>query len=158
MNGTYCRVLKICRSSDPPHYGPSSNEPLLQAHRIIAQVVLVGCRVVGRAFLEACKQAQASAKYAKAAEAGQVSGGATIGARSGLTVDEAYKILNVKPDGEAGAPMMKAVAERYKTLFERNDPKKGGSFYLQSKIYRARERLETELKMASEKAKQSAET
>ena len=27
----------------------------------------------------------------------------------------------------------------YKKMFELNDPKKGGSFYLQSKIYRAHE-------------------
>lgn len=36
--------------------------------------------------------------------------------------------------------------QRYTKLFDANDPKKGGSFYLQSKIYRAREALETELK------------
>ena len=31
-------------------------------------------------------------------------------------------------------------------MFEANDPKKGGSFYLQSKIYRAKEALDTELR------------
>ena len=36
--------------------------------------------------------------------------------------------------------------QRYTKLFDANDPKKGGSFYLQSKIYRAKEALETELK------------
>lgn len=46
--------------------------------------------------------------------------------------------------------------ERFKKLFDLNDPQKGGSFYLQSKILRARERLEMELreverKTASEK-------
>lgn len=110
--------------------------------------------MVGRAFVEAYRQAQASAKYAKAAQNGQVSGNgsAALGGRGGLTVDEAYKILSVKPAAEG--PSMEAVAERYKILFERNDPKKGGSFYLQSKIYRARERLEAEAKRAAGKAKQ----
>jgi len=121
------------------------------AHRIIAQIVFVGSRVVGRAFVEAYRQAQASAKYAKAARNGQVTGGsATLAGRGGLTADEAYKILNVKPVAEG--PSMEAVAERYKILFERNDPKKGGSFYLQSKIYRARERLEAEAKRATASA------
>ena len=31
-------------------------------------------------------------------------------------------------------------------MFEANDPNKGGSYYLQSKIYRSREVLENELK------------
>ena len=30
-------------------------------------------------------------------------------------------------------------------FFEANDPKKGGSFYLQSKIYRAKEAIEHEI-------------
>ena len=72
--------------------------------------------------------------------------------RGNLTIDEAYKILNIKPLAENTAPSLEQVAERYKTLFERNDPKKGGSFYLQSKIHRARERLEQEAKRAGEKA------
>lgn len=41
---------------------------------------------------------------------------------------------------------MKEIAARYEKLFTANDPQKGGSFYLQSKIYRARERLEGRIK------------
>lgn len=37
------------------------------------------------------------------------------------------------------------VTERFKRLFDQNDPKRGGSFYLQSKILRARERIEAEV-------------
>ena len=121
--------------------------PPAQAHRIMAQIMLVGSRVIGRAFVEAYRQAQASAKYAKAA---QTSGGPTINVRGGLTLDEAYKILSVKPDAATGLSM-ETVAERYRILFERNDPKKGGSFYLQSKVYRARERLEQEAKRTGQK-------
>ena len=40
--------------------------------------------------------------------------------------------------------------ERFKRLFDLNDPKKGGSFYLQSKILRARERIEMEVREAEE--------
>lgn len=47
--------------------------------------------------------------------------------------------------------------ERFKRLFDNNDPKKGGSFYLQSKILRARERIEAEVRPHMEKAEQEAE-
>jgi import inner membrane translocase subunit TIM16 len=34
-------------------------------------------------------------------------------------------------------------------MFQANDPKTGGSFYLQSKIYRAKERIDLEFKESS---------
>ena len=51
------------------------------------------------------------------------------------------------------------VMDRFKKLFDINDPQKGGSFYLQSKVLRARERIEMELKEGVEKeaAKKEAE-
>lgn len=52
--------------------------------------------------------------------------------------------MNVGP-GKMGTIEAEAVTERFKRLFDLNDPKKGGSFYLQSKILRARERIEREL-------------
>ena len=52
---------------------------------------------------------------------------------------------------------MEDVTERFKKLFDVNDPKKGGSFYLQSKILRARERIEAEVRQAEEKASREAE-
>lgn len=42
--------------------------------------------------------------------------------------------------------------ERFKKLYDMNDPQKGGSFYLQSKILRARERIEMEAREAERKA------
>lgn len=41
------------------------------------------------------------------------------------------------------------VKKQYEHLFNLNDKAKGGSFYLQSKIYRAKERLDQELKVSS---------
>ncbi|KAK4238344.1 Pam16-domain-containing protein [Achaetomium macrosporum] len=127
------------------------------AYRYITQVVLVGTRVLGRAFAEAYKQASASSQYARAqakAGNGSVSGRTSI--NTGMTLDEACKILNVKPP-QNGQANMEEVMERFKRLFDNNDPKKGGSFYLQSKILRARERIEAEVKPAMEKAAQEAE-
>lgn len=45
---------------------------------------------------------------------------------------------------------MEDVLERFKKLFDVNDPQKGGSFYLQSKVLRARERIESEVRKAEE--------
>ncbi|UPX14173.1 mitochondrial import inner membrane translocase subunit TIM16 [Ascochyta rabiei] len=111
------------------------------AHRIITQVVFSGARIIGRAVSESYRQAAASQKFA-AANAG--SGGGSAFSSSNITMDEACKILNVAP-GKMGTIEAEAVTERFKRLFDMNDPKKGGSFYLQSKILRARERIEREL-------------
>jgi import inner membrane translocase subunit TIM16 len=73
-----------------------------------------------------------------------------------LTLEEACKILNVKPPA-GGETNVEQVMERFKKLFDLNDPKKGGSFYLQSKILRARERIEMEIRQAERKAAQEKE-
>ncbi len=70
-------------------------------------------------------------------------------------MDEACKILDVAPvpSGPAAAETnLEPVLERFKRLFDQNDPKKGGSFYLQSKILRARERIELEVRTAQRQA------
>jgi import inner membrane translocase subunit TIM16 len=117
--------------------------------------VVTGARVLGRAVTEAWKQAQASANYARA-QAKNNPGAANTFASHGLTLEEACKILNVKPP-QAGKANMEDVTERFKRLFDVNDPKKGGSFYLQSKILRARERIESEVRQAEEKAAREGE-
>lgn len=68
-----------------------------------------------------------------------------------MTLDEACKILNVKPPAGSETNVEQVMA-RFKKLFDLNDPQKGGSFYLQSKILRARERIEMELREAERKA------
>lgn len=118
-------------------------------------MVIVGSRVLGRAVAEAWRQAAASQKYAQ--QAGKSGPGAINNlASSGLTLDEACKILNVKPP-QGGKANMEDVMERFKKLFDVNDPKKGGSFYLQSKVLRARERIEMEVRQAAEAAEREAE-
>jgi mitochondrial import inner membrane translocase subunit TIM16 len=131
----------------------STNIPS-QAHRLISQIVFTGTRVVGRAFVEAWKQAAASQKYA--ASSAKNPGSAKNFAASGLTLDEACKILNVAPP-KGGKVDMENVMERFKKLFDQNEPKKGGSFYLQSKVLRARERIELEVRTAEEAAQREAE-
>ncbi len=75
-----------------------------------------------------------------------------------MTLDEACKILNVKPP-QGGIINMEGVLERFKKLYDINEPRKagGGSFYLQSKILRARERIEMEVRNAERKAQMEKE-
>ncbi|KAJ5286785.1 Pam16-domain-containing protein [Penicillium angulare] len=117
------------------------------AHRIVSQVVVTGARVFGRAFAEAYKQAQAAGKH----NAGKKGSGA-FSSSSGVTLDEACKILNIKQPTAAGEANLEQVMERFKKLFDLNDPQNGGSFYLQSKILRARQRIEMEIQQAERKA------
>lgn len=129
----------------------------LQAHRLITQIVFTGSRILGRSFRAAFTQAQASSEYARA-QAKNNPGGVAAGRAnlsSGMTLDEACRILNVK--GPKDGATSEDVMERFKKLFDANNPEKGGSFYLQSKVLRARERLEAELGPMVEKAEAEAE-
>lgn len=118
-------------------------------------MVITGSRVLGRAFAEAYKQASASQKYAAAASKDNPQAANTF-ASSGLTLDEACKILNVPPP-MGGKTNMDTVMERFKRLYDLNNPEKGGSFYLQSKILRARERIELEIREAANRSAREQE-
>ena len=78
--------------------------------------------------------------------------GTALKAYSGLTLDEACRILNVKPP-QNGVIDETMLMERFKKLYDVNEPGKGGSFHLQSKILRAKERIESEVREAGEKAR-----
>ncbi|AGO13225.1 AaceriAFR078Wp [[Ashbya] aceris (nom. inval.)] len=112
------------------------------AHRVLVQVIFTGARVFGRAFTEAYKQTAAQMAKQGTASATRSQGGMT-NEYGGITLDESCKILNI----EENSPDMNLdkVDQRFKYLFDINDKEKGGSFYLQSKIYRAAERLKWEL-------------
>lgn len=109
------------------------------AHRIIAQVVIVGTQVFGKAFISAWRQAAANSSRVASESTGSAVKD-NITRTTGLSVSEACQILNVKKE----ALKLEEVTTRYKTMFENNDPAKGGSFYIQSKVHRAMERLEME--------------
>lgn len=128
-----------------------------QAHRFVLTAFVTGSRILGRSFVAAYKQAQAASAYQRA-QAKSGNGGGSVGASlsGGMTLDEACKVLNVKPPA-GGQANVEEVLERYKRLFDANDPQKGGSFYLQSKIVRAKERFERELGPMKEKVEQEAE-
>lgn len=58
-----------------------------------------------------------------------------------MTTDEATKILNCSKNASR-----EEILSKFENLFKVNDRKTGGSFYLQSKVVRAREALESQLK------------
>ncbi|CAG9793369.1 unnamed protein product [Diatraea saccharalis] len=119
--------------------------------KYIAQIIVLGAQVVGKAFARALKQ-----EIAASQEAAKRAGGGPEGARraaanasTGLSLEEAMQILNLdKLDPEQ-------VKKNYEHLFTVNDKAKGGSFYLQSKIVRAKERLDVEFNQNQTKQEQS---
>ncbi|KAJ2899060.1 mitochondrial import inner membrane translocase subunit TIM16 [Coemansia aciculifera] len=120
----------------------------MSAPKAIVQMLMTGTRIVGRAFSDAYKQAAVNSAAARAA-AGNMKASADgdrMTQASGITVEESVKILNI-PD----ADNKEELAKKFEHLFNANDPKQGGSIYLQSKVVRARERIE--MHWAQEKLK-----
>ncbi|GLI60162.1 hypothetical protein VaNZ11_002226 [Volvox africanus] len=109
------------------------------AARVLAQVLVAGATVLFRAASQAWGQALVNAqKSGVASEAAQA--GATAARKTGqMALQEAHMILGV----DANAPWGEVV-KRFKHLFDVNE--KHGSFYLQSKVYRAKECIEEEYK------------
>lgn len=111
--------------------------------KYLIQIIVAGTQIVGKAFARALRQ-----EINASQEAARRMGGGTRGAqhvaantRTGISLDEALRILNVeRPDQK------ELIEKNYKYLLEANDRLKGGSFYLQSKVVRAKERVDEELK------------
>ncbi|KAL3232575.1 Mitochondrial import inner membrane translocase subunit TIM16 [Nakaseomyces bracarensis] len=123
------------------------------AHRAVVKIVITGTRVLGHAFAEAYRQAAAqSAAKQGATSVGRNKSGRGRAEYGGITLDESCKILNLDPIKDLNPDK---INQRFDYLFNINDKEKGGSFYLQSKIYRASERLKWEL---SQNEKEVAET
>ncbi|OXU24829.1 mitochondrial import inner membrane translocase subunit Tim16 [Nasonia vitripennis] len=111
--------------------------------KYLAQIIVLGTQMVGRAFARALRQEIAASQEAARRAGGGQQGSNRVAAntRTGVTLDEALRILNVeRPD------QTEEIARNYKYLMEANDRSKGGSFYIQSKVVRAKERIDEELK------------
>ena len=100
--------------------------------RFVAQAVVQAAKVIGESFASAYRLALQNAR-----------GGAPIkpSVSYKMKVDEALKILNI----EKSELSARHLHEQYDKYYLMNDPDKGGSFYLRSKIYRAKEALERSL-------------
>lgn len=125
--------------------------------RLVAQALVIAGSVVSRAFVQAYMQASQQARHTakQTATKGQQAGKSNISLRKQIGEVEALKILNFS---EAKRPKsVQEVIDRYEVYFNANNPKQGGSFYLQSKIYRAKERLEQDFNQSLEEKKEKKE-
>lgn len=109
----------------------------------LVQIIIMGTQVVFRAFARALRE-----EIAASQAAARKTGGGTRGAqhaatnyKTGISLEEALQILNVER-----VDQIEAIERNYKHLMEVNDRSKGGSFYIQSKIVRAKERIDEEIK------------
>ncbi|KAG7446368.1 uncharacterized protein BT62DRAFT_820301, partial [Guyanagaster necrorhizus] len=126
--------------------------------RAIIQILLTSTRILGKAFLEAGRQAAApQAVGSDVAGVGNARSGSLtdqLTRQHRMTLDEAHLILNIKRGEE-----LEKILQNYEHLFKANSlpaevpraPIHGrsatplNSHYLQSKVVRARERIEAEL-------------
>ena len=116
--------------------------------RFLAQALIIGGGVVIKAFVEAYQRVAANPEAARAAAeaARKSSGGARTLLKNQMQEREAMQVLNF----EARPQSREELRQRYQRYFYANDPAKGGSLYLQSKIYRANEALERAMGLAPE--------
>jgi len=134
--------------------------------KILVQILITGTRILGKAVFEAGRQAVKNAKHSPqgalssdAAGVGNANSGSMtdqLTRHHRMTLDEANLILNVKREDP-----MPQILKNYDHLFKANAPPPkpekpptgrqssipSHSHYLQSKVFRARERIEAEHKL-----------
>lgn len=108
--------------------------------KFIAQIIVLGGQIIGKAFAQALRQEFQAGAQKAARSSGEGAKKAASNAISGISLEESKMILNLKD------VTPESLEKSYEYLFKINDKKIGGSFYLQSKVFRAKERLELELK------------
>ncbi|KAJ8772416.1 hypothetical protein K2173_027593 [Erythroxylum novogranatense] len=102
------------------------------AARILANLILMGSGILLRGFVQAYRQALANASKSGVAQetVQNLRRGSKVMAEA-----EARQILGISENST-----WEEIVKKYDTLFERNA--QTGSFYLQSKVHRAKECLE----------------
>uniref|UniRef100_A0A3Q2QJF0 Presequence translocase associated motor 16 n=2 Tax=Fundulus heteroclitus TaxID=8078 RepID=A0A3Q2QJF0_FUNHE len=123
--------------------------------KYLAQIVVMGVQVVGRAFARALQQEYAASQAAARARGRSGQQSAAASSITGMSLQEAQQILNVSTLSP------EEIQKNYEHLFKVNEKSVGGSFYLQSKVVRAKERLDEELNIQKEenqKSQQNPET
>jgi len=115
--------------------------------KVIAQAAVMGISILARAIPAAYGAALQNARKG-GVEAAKSSEG--VFTKKRMKLDEALMILNLEQSGVTP----EAVQQQYDKYFETNAVEKGGSFYLQSKIYRAKEQLDIFIKEKRQEEKQ----
>lgn len=112
--------------------------------RIIAQGVVAGIAVLARALPAAYAAALQNARKTGADKAANEAArkGASFLGKSRMAKDEALMLMNLS-EQEA---TVDAIQRQYDRYFAANSVENGGSFYVQSKVYRAKELLDDYVK------------
>ena len=120
--------------------------------KFLAQIIVLGGQIIGKAFTQALRQEFQAGANRAARSGAEGAKKAANNAVSGMTIEEAMQILNIK------ALCPEEAQKSYDYLFKINEKTAGGSFYLQSKVFRAKERIDMELKKSSEGDSSGGET
>ncbi|XP_075755214.1 mitochondrial import inner membrane translocase subunit TIM16 [Pelodiscus sinensis] len=116
--------------------------------KYLAQILVLGAQVLGRAFARALRQEFAASRAAANARGPQSAAATSL---SGISLQEAQQILNISKLSP------EEIQKNYEHLFKVNDKSVGGSFYLQSKVVRAKERLVEELRIEAQRQSEKEE-
>ncbi|XP_016956340.1 mitochondrial import inner membrane translocase subunit TIM16 [Drosophila biarmipes] len=112
--------------------------------RYLTKIVILGAQVVGRALMKTLRQElqafEDAARMHETMTANSRDSSSSCGRVKGMTLEEAQQILNVKDLGDR-----QAIDSHYQHLFRANEKSSGGTFYIQSKVFRAKERIDQEL-------------
>ncbi|KAI3823151.1 hypothetical protein L1987_04583 [Smallanthus sonchifolius] len=104
------------------------------AAKILANLIVMGSGILVRGMVQAYRQALQNAS--KSGVAQETLQNVVRRGSKAMTEQEARQILGVTEQSS-----WEEIAQKYDNLFERNGT--NGSFYLQSKVHRAKECLET---------------
>ncbi|XP_034123527.1 mitochondrial import inner membrane translocase subunit tim-16 [Drosophila guanche] len=125
--------------------------------KYLARIVISGAQSIGKALAKTVREEievyREAARVHAAQSATNFTPSKTDAALNGMTLEEAQLILNVKDVLDRAE-----VEQQYRHLFHINSKTAGGSFYLQSKIYRAKERIDQEIKKIEALAKLQAKS
>lgn len=112
--------------------------------RIIAQSVVAGIAIIARtlpaAYAAALENARKSGTTANEASTDPLKKGTSFLGKAQMSKDEAYMVLNLTE--EEVSKDVTSIQRQYDRYFGANAVENGGSFYVQSKVYRAKELLD----------------
>ena len=116
--------------------------------RLLANLIIAGGSMLVKAASQAYQKALVNAQRSGVAQEAAKGTAASVFGKKTMALDEARMILGI----DAGATLEEAMA-RYQKMFEANEK---ASFYLQSKIHRAKERMEQAFGAGSEEEEDGA--
>lgn len=120
--------------------------PLGPLARILVQTAIMGISILARALPAAYGAALSNAR--KSGNDISTSSYGDVLGKKRMTIDEAKMILNVENDDQNITADL--LNKQFDMLFKMNAVDNGGSFYLQSKFYRAKELLDRFIKHKGE--------